>query len=292
MIFLIRILILIYLIFSYSFVQWFDTEGFLATTGDNTSAFLRAFVTTQHFQSFIQRRTEASDVHCLLFDECLSEFHSSKVPYGVSEEDTEEKRILDGRPTLRYNLLVDQCAADAFDGIESDEMTTSEKSVLTTTTEDGFMLNASGDLVTAPSCKHLPSGSRYVYCIDGSPCFPQHLDTDMFYPAEPKCLSADFLVIPVPVLTRSDRELDESKLRRKLAVSHRGVQRQRRCLFQLPKLMGSHVLNTILMCIPSQISNPEISLEQQARYLLRALGALRILRNRQRIVPDEAGYRW
>lgn len=55
--------------------------------------------------------------------------------------------------------------------------------------------------------------------------------------------------------------------------------------------MGSHVLNTMLMCIPSQISNPEISLEQQARYLLRALGALRLLRSRQRIVPDEAGYR-
>ena len=171
-------------------------------------------------------------------------------------------------------------------------MTTSEKSVLTTTTEDGFMLNSSGDLVTAPSSKHLPSGSRYVYCIDGSPCFPQLLNTGMFYPAEPECLSADFLEVPVPVLTRSDRELDVSKLRRKLAVSHRGVQRQRRCLFQLPKLMGSHVLNTMLMCVPSQISNPEISLEQQASYLLRALGALRLLRSRQRIVPDEAGYRW
>ena len=71
-------------------VQWFDTEGFLATTRNDTSAFLAAFTKTQHFQSFIQRRTEASDVHCLLFDECSLEFHSSKVPFGVLEVDAEE----------------------------------------------------------------------------------------------------------------------------------------------------------------------------------------------------------
>jgi len=34
------------------------------------------------FQSFIQRRTEASDVHCLLFDECLNEYYSSQESSG------------------------------------------------------------------------------------------------------------------------------------------------------------------------------------------------------------------
>ena len=63
----------------------------------------------------------------------------------------------------------------------------------------------------------------------------------MYYPQEPLVLSADLAQAPVPVLTRSDRELEVSQLRRKLAVSHRGVQRQRRCLFQLPKLMVSHI---------------------------------------------------
>ena len=46
------------------------------------------------------------------------------------------------------------------------------------------------------------------------------------------------------------------------------------------------------MCIPSQISNCPRLPDRQGKFLLRALGALKILRARQRIVPDEAGYRW
>ncbi len=45
------------------------------------------------------------------------------------------------------------------------------------------------------------------------------------------------------------------------------------------------------MCIPSQVSQQLRSSDQQQSYILRALGALRTLRSRQRIVPDEAGYR-
>ena len=54
---------------------------------------------------------------------------------------------------------------------------------------------------------------------------------------------------------------------------------------------GSHFLGSWLLCIPSQVSQPHLSHEQQSKYLLRALGALRLLRSRQRIVPDEAAYR-
>ena len=55
---------------------------------------------------------------------------------------------------------------------------------------------------------------------------------------------------------------------------------------------GSHFLNTWLMSIPSQLSQDYLTLEEESKIMLRALGALRLLRNRRRIVPDEAGYRW
>ncbi len=55
---------------------------------------------------------------------------------------------------------------------------------------------------------------------------------------------------------------------------------------------ASHVLNCWLMCIPSQVSQDFRGSDQQITYLLRALGALRLLRSQHRIVPDEAGYRW
>jgi hypothetical protein len=221
--------------------EWFDTKGFLnATKTQSRSAFLSSFVSTQLFQSFIQRRTEASDVRCLLFDECLAEFHSSKIPYGRLSRYTETSGYPRGN-RQPYDLLVDQCAAEVYDHLsEVDEMSSAEASMLTAHTTDGFMMvNNSGDFVTAPSRKNLPSGIRYVYCIDGHPHFPQKLDTEMFYPKEPECLSADLDEESVPILTRSDRENDASKIRRKLAGTHRGVQRQRRCLFQLPKVMVS-----------------------------------------------------
>lgn len=54
---------------------------------------------------------------------------------------------------------------------------------------------------------------------------------------------------------------------------------------------GAHFLGAWLICIPSQVSQPNLSFDQQSRYLLRALGAFRLLRNKQRIVADEAAYR-
>jgi hypothetical protein len=76
-----------------------------------------------------------------------------------------------------------------------------------------------------------------------------------------------------------------------MAVSHHGFQKQRRCLWQLPKLMGSHFLGSWLLCVPALVSQPHLSNDEQSRILQRALGALRLLRSKQRIVPDEAAYR-
>lgn len=45
------------------------------------------------------------------------------------------------------------------------------------------------------------------------------------------------------------------------------------------------------MCIPSQISQPSLSVNDRTKILLRALGALRTLRSHRRIVADEAAYR-
>ena len=239
--------------------EWFDKDGFIAAMKTQSrSAYLASFVDTQLFQSFIQRRTEASDVQCLLFDECLNEFHSSTLPFGRLADDID---LEDGDNPYVYNLLVDQCAAEPFDCRDQDDASIAETSLLTTHTDQGFLINNSGDLVTAPSRNNLPPGQRYVYCLDGHPHFPQSLDSDMFYPQEPSVLSADLAQAPVPVLTRSDRELEVSQLRRKLAVSHRGVQRQRRCLFQLPKLMVSHTSKANRINILINTTNNEFILE-------------------------------
>ena len=187
-----RFLVLPDMDFLISGAEWFDSKGFLnSTKTQNRSAFLSTFVSTQLFQSFIQRRTEASDVHCLLFDECLAEFHSSKIPYGRLSRYVESNGYVRGQKP--YDLLVDQCAAEVYDCFgEGDEISPSEVSILKAHTVDGFMMiNNSGDFVTAPSRKNLPAGMRYVYCIDGHPHFPQKLDVEMFFPKEPDNLSAD-----------------------------------------------------------------------------------------------------
>ena len=237
--------------------EWFDSEGFLASTAHTSRiAFLQLFVTTQLFQSFIQKRTEASDEKCMLFDECLGEYHSSKMEstgnrggYGRLGGDATFVINDDQENISQYKLLVDQCAAECFEPVDQG-VSTIDQSILNANTEDNdeIMVNMTGDIVMAPSRKKLLSSfNRYAYCVDGNPCFPQKLNSDLFYPREPIFLSADLDEIPVPVLTRSDREMDESKFRRKQAVSHRGVQRQRRCLFQLPKLMVTLNFNCILL---------------------------------------------
>ncbi len=238
-----RFLVLPDMDFLISGAEWFDTNSFLnAMKAQSRSAFLNSFISTQLFQSFIQRRTEASDVRCLLFDECLAEFHSSKIPYGRLSRYIETTGYTKG--SKPYDLLVDQCAADVYDYVtECDEVSSAEISILTTHTTDGVtMINNSGDLVTAPSRKNLPLGIRYVYCHDGHPRFPQRLDAEMFLPKEPEFLSANIDEESVPILTRSDRENAVSKIRWKSAVTQRGVQRQRRCLFQLPKVLVSGIL--------------------------------------------------
>lgn len=45
------------------------------------------------------------------------------------------------------------------------------------------------------------------------------------------------------------------------------------------------------MCIPSQLSQPSLSVSEKSKILLRSLGALRTLRSYRRIVADEAAYR-
>jgi len=61
--------------------EWFNSSKFLAAASASTASnsnnnrvpYLITLVETQLFSSFIQRRTEASDVHLVLFDECLAE---------------------------------------------------------------------------------------------------------------------------------------------------------------------------------------------------------------------------
>ena len=289
--------------------EWFDTKGFLSSVSKDHAPYLGSLVSTQLFQSFIQRRTEASDVRCVLFDDCLSEYHSSKVPYGRLGGDVETSSAVGGEvPQLMFSLLVDQCATEVYNepdvssiksGTVSFDVSDNEPETSTSfphpnasySVVDASIFSATGDYITAPSHQGLMANARFLYCVDGNPSFPNMFQKKLFFPAEPSDLSAVSAEVVVAVITRSDRELDEANRRKHLAVSQRSLSKQRRCLWQLPKLMGSHVLGAWLMCIPSLISQPGLADELQARYLLRALGAMRNLRSRQRIIPDEAAYR-
>jgi len=292
--------------------EWFDSQGFLASVPSERAGYLTAFVPTQLFQSFIQRRTEASDVHCLLFDECISEFHASSVPYGRLGGDVETVPSFDNTspPQLMYSLLVDQAATlapdpeqtvlpfnrsmDASEAGSSLNLSKASLSLAEYSVKYGeSAINMNNDLVTAPSRLQLPTGKRFMYCIDGIPCFPHRLNPELYYPMKPESWVIELLTnanSSNPLLARSERELEDANRRRRKATSYRGLS-QRRCLWQLPKLMGSHFLGVWLLCIPVQVSQKHLSHEQQTRYLMRALGALRLLRSKQRIVPDEAAYR-
>lgn len=285
--------------------EWFDAKGYLASVPQELSPYLNCLVSTQLFQSFIQKRTEASDIHCLLFDESLAEYHASSVPYGRLGGDVE---VFSGSGTepqhVLYSLLVDQSATPlhnldsssvgkSFDTSDADSFLNLSKG-----SQDQSALyfsevavNHEGDLVTAPSHDGLPRGKQYMYCIEGNPCFPHKFDEDLFLPREPESYFVEISKATAPLLARSERELEEANRRRRLATSQQGYQAQRRCLWQLPKLMGSHFLGSWLLCIPTLVSQEHLSHEQRSRYLLRALGALRLLRSKQRIVPDEAAYR-
>ena len=278
--------------------EWFDSKGFLASVPSEKAPYLNNLVGTQLFQSFIQKRTEASDVHCMLFDECLAEFHASPNPYGRLGEDVETVPDADGgQPHMVYSLLVDQAAMlpsnhEQLSMVPSRSMDASEaESSVGSIRYSESVVNMSGDIVTAPSRQDLKDGVKYIYCIDGNPCFPHHFKPALFLPKEPESWLVEMSKASDPLLARSEKEVEEANRRRRLATSLRGFQNQRRCLWQLPKLMGSHFLGAWLLCIPAQVSQAHLSHEQQSRYLLRALGALRLMRSKQRIVPDEAAYR-
>ena len=290
--------------------EWFDSKGFLAAVPEENAAFLGTLVSTQLFQSFIQRRTEASDVHCLLFDECLAEFHSSPAPYGRLGADVETIPHADSESSqLLYSLLVDQCASGNTPGLVNEKSFDADSSrhgsdadssghygkvadfVENSLSHAEFAKNMTGDWVTMPSRFGLSHSARYIYCVDGNPTFPDRLNPSVYFPRQPESWLVEMTTVPTPMLTRSGKEIEESDRRRKVATTYRGLPTHRRCLWQLPKLMGSHFLGAWLLCIPVLVSQPLLTNDQQSKYLLRALGALRNLRNKQRIVPDEAAYR-
>lgn len=268
--------------------EWFDTAGFVKAASSSRARYLEALVNTQLFQAFIQKRTEASDVRCLLFDECLSTYHMDAKPYGRLGADVESLSGKD-QPPMLYSLLVDQAAT------LPDQSIISSRSTDASDTESSLghhtLQSANGDLVTTASLEGLPLGKQYVYCVDGSPCFPLHLDHFLFLPSEPECWDLAIPQAPNPLLARSEKELEDATRQRKKMTSGGGMQQQRRCLWQLPKLMGSHFLGAWLLCVPARVSFGNLSHEQQTKFFLQALGALRGLRSKQRIVPDEAGYR-
>lgn len=284
--------------------EWFDSKGYLASVPQQHQRYLEALVSTQLFQSFIQRRTEASDVHCLLFDESLAEFHKTAVPYGRLGGDVNiTSKVENERPQLMYSLLVDQSATlhgdsatiiGTIKSFDTDADSGHPKVSLSDILESEHAestLNPDGDLVTLPTRKHLPRGKRFSHCVNGQPCFPHAFQRALFLPAEPESWIIKQSKNTNPLLARGERELEEANRRRRMATTQRGYQAQIRCLWQLPKLMGSHVLGAWLLCIPAQVSQARLTNDQQSRYLLRALGALRLLRTKQKIFPDEASYR-
>ena len=294
--------------------EWFDAKGFLDTASEEKAIFLGSLVSTQLFQSFIQRRTEASDVHLLLFDECLQEYHSSSVPYGRLGGDVETVVHKEtGRSHMLYSLLVDQAAEEtrstisvshSFDGESRGQGSDTDnssghhmsKSISSEVTDrlmrySEFGINPTGDWVTVPSQKDIPNDACFTYCIDGNPTFPDKLNQCFYVPRQPESWLVEMSTTSTPMLTRSGPEKEESERRRRFSTTYRGLHSQRKCLWQLPKLMGSHFLGAWLLCIPSLVSQANISHERQSMYLLRAFGALRLLRSKQKIVPDEAAYR-
>ena len=235
-------------------------------------------------------------------------FAASPKPYGRLGEDMELVQDEEGtRPRCIYSLLVDQAATfpvgheqsfisnRSFDASEPESAANAMKASLTFAENNSryavSAVNASGDFVTGPTKENLPRGQRFIYCIDGNPCFPHRFDHSLFLPNEPESWLVEMSKTPNPILARSEKELEDADRRRRQATSQNGFQKQRRCLWQLPKLLGSHFLGAWLLCIPAQVSHPGLSHDQQSRFLTRALGALRLLRSKQRIVPDEAAYR-
>jgi hypothetical protein len=249
--------------------DWFDSSKFVATASPSRTPFLRALVETQLFQSFVQRRTEASDLHCVLFDECLAEYHSSNFPYGrlCGNVNLQLQRYFDNQRQMDYDLLVDQCATEpdlCLDddessvlarsdvnksvGNDNDTATLASSGYAESTISDPsldkdtpFAINSSGDIVTCPSTLNLPTNARFAYCVDGNGFFPTAFDRNQFFPMEPQVLETESPEAPAPILTRSEREREEAIRLFNMTVSRRGMQKQHRCLWQMAKFMVSHL---------------------------------------------------
>ena len=130
-------------------------------------------------------------------------------------------------------MLQITCEADSKHGSETD--TTLQQSE--DTDKRNLVLNKTGDFVTVPSSRDIPITSRFVYCIDGNTTFPDHLNPVYYFPREPESWLVETSTAPTPMLTRSEQETEEAERRVKVAISSHGLQSQRRCLWQLPKLM-------------------------------------------------------
>lgn len=293
--------------------EWFDAKGFLSDAPADRAKYLGSFVSTQLFQSFIQKRTETGDVHCILFDECLAEYHSTSIPYGRLGGDVEACPSDNGKEQLMYSLLVDQSArlssihdqpsvilpSRSTDTSDADSSVSLNLSRASASVAESSVRHAesvvddSGNLVVGPSRLDLLPGAVFSYFVDGNPCFPYALDPQFFLPQEPTSCEVEVSKSISPSLARSERELEDAARRRRMATSLNAssIQNHRRCLWQLPKLLGSHLLGAWLLCVPTQVAQKSLSPDQQTCYLMRALGAMRVMRSKHRIVPDEATYR-
>jgi hypothetical protein len=259
--------------------DWFDSSKFVAAASPSRTPYLRALVETQLFQSFVQRRTEASDVHLVLFDECLAEFNSSNVPYGrlSGHAASQIQGDLEIHRQVDYDLLVDQCATEPGLRLDDDESSFlarsdvnksvgndndtstqassfyAESSISDTPSLDKdtpFAINSTGDIVTCPSIAHLPPNTRYAYCVEGNGVFPTAFNQNNFFPMEPDVLETGMSETPAPILTRSEREREEATRLFNMTVSRRSIQKQHRCLWQMAKFMVSRVevsINSLLI---------------------------------------------
>lgn len=254
--------------------DWFDSSRFVAAASPSRAPFLTAIVETQLFQSFVQRRTEASDVHCVLFDECLAEHHSSKVPYGrlAGQVSSKVEGDDDSQYQKDYDLLVDQCATapdlcldddeslflaqldfNKNDGNENDTATQASSGYAESIISDApsldkdtpFAINASGDIVTCPSTVNLPPNARYSYITDGNGVFPTVFDRYNFFPVEPEVLEIESLEARTSILTRSEREREDAVRLFNMTLSKRGTQKQHSCLWQVAKFMVRIVLFSV-----------------------------------------------
>ena len=228
--------------------EWFDTQRFVAAAPPSLQAFLASLVTTQLFQSFIQRRTESSDFRCMLLDECIAAY------YKDGGKSFGRKACSQGELPV---LLVDQCSSENLFMIGSDSGVTSTASIAGTDmldvstaykiadlsyniSKENFMINCEGDIIMFPSLHNIPS-TRFSYLNGDFGRFPEQFDLSLFSPSSPDSYGAlDGLEeTKVPILTRSGKEFEDA-VRSWNAASSRGAsKRQRKCLWQLPKLTVS-----------------------------------------------------